>query len=1037
MEPPTWNAAVEKWQTENPEQYAELGKIIMSDKGGDSTLKRVDELLHFKPSANSSHQTTARLKRWLPSLAAVRGIAMSVAALDPNKIAPVVCASIFFSIDILFSSMNPTDRDKILDTLCTCNTAISECISIEQNLGRKSHHPSIEEDMTAIKEPLIDQYIRALGLMADIYQNSQYAQHSYVSSKEDWEGWIKVRGQKIWNKLSNKILDWESKGGEISRTKSNLSDRKKRMEDKLAADAEIVKVLTWVKKEGDPEPKLDTIRQRLMPDGKYKDSGRWFIDSPEFSDWCQILQSAETHETSKRVLWVKGGLGTGKTTLLYQANSFLKESALQSQTRIIPYFCDASNAASKRPDYEPIIRSMASRLSLLPSIDIDANTLTMHDGYTSARGHDRNPVLENWEDLLRNLIESMHSKGYRIMFLVDALDECNEIDHNRLLKLMGEITKKYPNIRLLCTSHYQVIGSDYISSDIVQNFEVTKEQTKYEIKSFIVGEIDRRKGDAIGSIFRTSDVLCRELEDTLIKNANGMIRWVEIWLDILLPSFQHTRTIRKESDAREVLEQLSSDAHKIPEGYQLLESTYQRLWNMNDRVGYTASRNRLFHFVLGHSTLPTGLILEALRIREFSMDDDITTELFEQLYSNFLYDSGNEGLRFIHNSARMFVQDIPDPRKNGLKLFSQKNNDLAIANLYIEVMKSRDHPCWEAYQPPNPHRTWIYRWEDMNYRSILFYLSVHGLEHCHRAAESPSMFDELWVRMLDVIVDPSSAFCSRTQLIRPFGKISNWCEFISFAEEGGGDFHYLSLLAFLNIIDENYFSRFQSGELSLEDSKRHDFLFEQYDEEIRSRREFKFLTALRIACMSENIAAIKTILNAVYLRQDAYRTYRHIVKSGNERNPVAVALETKNLEILKTLLEFDREHPVRRVDYATTMPGVILPGNRKTEIWDNHVQLRSSPCEPLKPTLMAAIETFEESEVLSLLSIGSPRDAHVNLGTISDKDAIGSTFGETALDAAITRGYMKLAKELVEKYNATGRLKGEHDKRMSELDRVP
>ena len=94
---PIWNDAVKLWKAENPEGCLELETMTAGMK---SLVQGADFLSQFQPASKSSKQIAARLKRWQPTLAAVRGIGRSVAALDPHKIAPIICASVFFSIDV-------------------------------------------------------------------------------------------------------------------------------------------------------------------------------------------------------------------------------------------------------------------------------------------------------------------------------------------------------------------------------------------------------------------------------------------------------------------------------------------------------------------------------------------------------------------------------------------------------------------------------------------------------------------------------------------------------------------------------------------------------------------------------------------------------------------------------------------------------------------------------------------------------------------------------------------------------------------------
>ena len=87
-----------KLKAENLKGYHELETMIA--RVLESPSEGPDFLSQLQPASKSSKQITARFKRWLPTLAAVRGIGMSIAAMDPHKIAPIICASVFFSIDV-------------------------------------------------------------------------------------------------------------------------------------------------------------------------------------------------------------------------------------------------------------------------------------------------------------------------------------------------------------------------------------------------------------------------------------------------------------------------------------------------------------------------------------------------------------------------------------------------------------------------------------------------------------------------------------------------------------------------------------------------------------------------------------------------------------------------------------------------------------------------------------------------------------------------------------------------------------------------
>jgi hypothetical protein len=107
---PIWNAVLETLKEKYPEMYQELEKTKSCLT--DSRERKTDELFKLDIGKPEEKAIVQRMKQYLPSLAAVRGIAMAAAAWDPHKVAPIVCACVFFSIDVrsLFVYRKLTNR---------------------------------------------------------------------------------------------------------------------------------------------------------------------------------------------------------------------------------------------------------------------------------------------------------------------------------------------------------------------------------------------------------------------------------------------------------------------------------------------------------------------------------------------------------------------------------------------------------------------------------------------------------------------------------------------------------------------------------------------------------------------------------------------------------------------------------------------------------------------------------------------------------------------------------------------------------------
>ncbi|KAF2111267.1 hypothetical protein BDV96DRAFT_189735 [Lophiotrema nucula] len=473
----------------------------------------------------------------------------------------------------------------------------------------------------------------------------------------------------------------------------------------------------WVRDKDDPEPTLNSLKKRVMPEGRYGNAAQWFLGSVQFLDWCETFQNPESQETrpespdrsstsgtppmnaqpsvteqpptvitsttddspaattqvhrppdpgsandaedvqntARRVLWLRGGYKTGKTTAMYHTYVALESSAdfqlVDKKLRVVPYFCDASSTDQTnqtRPKYETIIRGLLWHMSLSPDFILAEPVQDLYNVYHSTRASKKEPEIEDWETLFKNLVSDQQ---YHYSFLVDALDECiSPKEVGGFLKFMSIVLKSHPNTSLLCSSHAQVnvsrfFGADnrYFGQDTLEVVDVTAEESADDMRYFIQHELERRKVEAKRSIFYNPQQqgLLTDLEDALMRHAQGNFRWVQIWLDILLPNDDDDdmQTIRSEEVAKTRLRQLEYDASYEHDDYQQLEAGYRRLWDLNrltdaDELGL---RTRLFHIILASRWAQTPETLSAtLRIRESSYSDFPLPEDVERMSSNFL-----------------------------------------------------------------------------------------------------------------------------------------------------------------------------------------------------------------------------------------------------------------------------------------------------------------------------------------------------------------------------------------------------------------
>ena len=95
------------------------------------------------------------------------------------------------------------------------------------------------------------------------------------------------------------------------------ASKKKMIEETLAGEEDIAKVLKWIQQDGDPEKSLREIGSTVTSEGRYPNCAEWILRGKEFRDWSRHWFPGETQRSSRRMIWVNGPYGTGKTTIMY------------------------------------------------------------------------------------------------------------------------------------------------------------------------------------------------------------------------------------------------------------------------------------------------------------------------------------------------------------------------------------------------------------------------------------------------------------------------------------------------------------------------------------------------------------------------------------------------------------------------------------------------------------------------------------------------------------------------------------------------
>ncbi|KAK6342187.1 hypothetical protein TWF730_001666 [Orbilia blumenaviensis] len=201
-------------------------------------------------------------------------------------------------------------------------------------------------------------------------------------------------------------------------------------------------------------PQMDSRRNNISP--AHQNTCEWIIKTPEFQYWS--YQDAVKTEVFNGVLWIKGKPGVGKSTLM--------KHILSSCARTFPkhtvaaYFFNARGTTLEK-----------SRLGMLRSLlyqllDSDPKAYDRFVPYFVDKEKKHGRSLEWCEGGLESiLMDLIPSFGQPVVFLVDALDECDESEVRKVISffelLSSKATSASENLQLLriCLSsrHYPAI----------------------------------------------------------------------------------------------------------------------------------------------------------------------------------------------------------------------------------------------------------------------------------------------------------------------------------------------------------------------------------------------------------------------------------------------------------------------------------------------------------------------------------------------------------------------------------------------------
>ncbi|KAI1349742.1 WD40-repeat-containing domain protein [Xylaria sp. FL0043] len=543
-----WNCAYEDLETTEPElvgSYLHALSQVLGDETGDETgdssptalLDRMhDPILrqHFmkemvqkgQEKTLSASKITTRVGEIADFVLGSKGIVdLTIQSVPQAAPAALPWAGVCFGLEMLRKPAQATKSNlegiahviSRMDWYCALTDLLLDKTNVSTKYNFREVLGQLETTITKLYRALLLYQMKSVCS----YYRHQGARflHDIVSSN-DWEGDINIikqaettlRGdidqyyQEQTKASLNKLTDNSSKllnllGNIRQDIQSFILQQKVATRDQIESDCR--KDLRVV----DPEDDMKRIENNK--DELLDDAYRWIFDTPEymmFTNW----EHGEFRSPQRRVLWLKGHAGTGKTMLMIGLiRHFSKQSAALAPGLSF-FFCQATD--TKLNNATAVLRSLIWLL-LLQQPRLISHLLQKYKDSGASLFNERNAFYA-----LSTVFENMLSdqRLSPVYLAVDALDECSE-GRADLIKLIFSTLGLSQKVRWLLSSRPEIDLAG-LESDITL-VELDTQRLEVPVKAYIkhkLRALEGKEGYTNSILEEVSDIVYERAENTFL-----------------------------------------------------------------------------------------------------------------------------------------------------------------------------------------------------------------------------------------------------------------------------------------------------------------------------------------------------------------------------------------------------------------------------------------------------------------------------------------------------------------------------------------
>ncbi|KXJ90427.1 hypothetical protein Micbo1qcDRAFT_120035, partial [Microdochium bolleyi] len=264
----------------------------------------------------------------------------------------------------------------------------------------------------------------------------------------------------------------------------------------------------------------------------------WLFETPEFHDWRDPYRWHDHHG----VLWIKGKPGVGKSTLMKHAFSHFHQTLFRDH-HIVSYFFNARGSTLEKTP-SGLLRSIVHQLLQTDDEVYNLFAPLFREKQMFGQESSWQWRLSELQEFVRSVVRT-RSCSRPLLFLVDALDECDESDVRAVVDFLGSLSIQAfwcgcPLRICLSSRHYPRIKMD-------------------KVVELVVERCPKHQADVVKYIRDQLRIRGTKMETEILERAESVFLWVVIVVSLLNKAYDEGRV----EAMRRTLEDIPDDMDKL------------------------------------------------------------------------------------------------------------------------------------------------------------------------------------------------------------------------------------------------------------------------------------------------------------------------------------------------------------------------------------------------------------------------------------------------------------------------------------------